>query len=322
MSSFSVDLLAFVARGLHETNGEEERNTVMSSLTGVLKRQARILDALAYISVSLAQGQVIAVGIQTLPNNIVIYVAENGRLAPNILDHLEDLFHRLQKLHELRPNTQGSHLVPTYVLSVTTDPFERELIQFEQKILQFCWKKQKQRVMKSCRPSNFLSIVDEVCGTPAAQRTDLSKIEKECLSGLQASPELDREQLEELGQLIGDLVTTLALPATSPGALQLRSFLAAIMAICESFRQKVEFVLLWNRYTQCKWTERTTFRDFDDPRFCLLHSVRGKNDGQDGVQGAGCPALALQGHRDPRALSAARGCRYINHTLNVPFKQL
>jgi hypothetical protein len=322
MSSFSVDVLAFVARSLHETNGKEERNTVMSSLTGSLKRQARILDALAYISVSFAKGQVVAAGIQTFPDNIVIHVAENGRLDPEILPYLKDLFRRLQILHERRPNQQGSHPVPTYVKSHTTDPFEQELVQFEREILQFCWKKQKQRLMKSSRATNVLKIADEVCGTPAAQRTDLSKIEKECLGRLQASPEFDRGQLEKLGRVIGNLVTTLALPPTSTGALQLRTFLTAIADIYENFRQKVEFVLLWNRYTQCKWTERTTFRDFDDPRFCLLHSVRGKNDGQDGVQGAGCPALALQGHRDPRALSAARGCRYINHTLNVPFKQI
>ncbi|KAJ7223179.1 hypothetical protein GGX14DRAFT_657560, partial [Mycena pura] len=257
MSSFSVDVLAFVACGLHKSNDKEEINTVMSTLTGVLKRQARILDALAYISVSFAEKQVVAVGMQIFPEKTVIHVAENGGLAPEILPYLKDLFRRLQILHERRPNQQRSQVVPDYVDFRTTDPFEQELVEFEQEILQFCWNKQKQRLMKNSRATNLMNIVDEVCGTPAAQRTDLSEVETECLAGLQASPEFDRVQLEELGRTIGDLVTTLALPPTSTGALQLRTFLAAIADICENFRQKVEFVLLWNGYTEL-FVKRTT----------------------------------------------------------------
>ncbi|KAJ7223177.1 hypothetical protein GGX14DRAFT_657548 [Mycena pura] len=257
MSSISVDVLALVARGLHESNGKEERNTVMSTLTGVLKRQARILDALAYISVSCAENQVVAVGIQTFPERTVIHVAENGRLAPETLDYLKDLFRRLQILHERRPDQQRSQRAPAYVRSHTTDPFEQELVHFEQKILLFCWNKQKQRLTKNARAANLRKIVDEVCGTPAAQRTDLSEPEAECLGSLQASAEFDRVQLEELGRTIGDLVTTLDLPPTSTGTLNLRTFLTAIAKICKNFRQKVEFVLLWNRYTEL-FVERTT----------------------------------------------------------------
>ncbi|KAJ7223181.1 hypothetical protein GGX14DRAFT_352350 [Mycena pura] len=257
MSSFSADVLAFVARGLHESNGKEERNTATTTLTGVLKRQARILDALAYISVSFAEKHVVAVGMQTFPEKTVIYVAENGRLDPKILDYLKDLFRRLQILHERRPNQQRSQLVPDYVHSRTTDPFEQELVHFEQKILQFCWNKQKKRLTKNARATNFMDIVGEVCGTPAVQRTDLSKSETECLAGLQAPPDFDRGQLEKLGRTIGKMVTTLARAPSSTGALQLRIFLTTIADICENFSQKVEFVLLWNRYTQRKTTIKT-----------------------------------------------------------------
>ncbi|KAJ6585025.1 hypothetical protein B0H19DRAFT_1107728 [Mycena capillaripes] len=116
-----ADFLAFVAHGLGEANNFVQRHT--ATINEIVKRQAAVLDSLAYLMVS-EQNQVVAVGVQLVEENrsgITIFVAENRTSLPELKLHQSFMWKRSllacsKSTYGARPALQKSnhksHIIP------------------------------------------------------------------------------------------------------------------------------------------------------------------------------------------------------------------
>ncbi|KAJ7693973.1 hypothetical protein B0H17DRAFT_846655, partial [Mycena rosella] len=177
--------LAFVARGLDETALQQRQGKAQSSIDETLiQRGAATLDSLAYVLVSRPQNQVVAVGARVLESavpdepGIIIFATENQTPVPGLIEHLQNIFTRLQRVHALLPpqpteNRRFPLLIAAFLPSSTKSDFERELINLELSILVHAWKTVQRRFQKEDRHLRFLATARDICGPPAQSLADL-----------------------------------------------------------------------------------------------------------------------------------------------------
>ncbi|KAJ7507027.1 hypothetical protein B0H11DRAFT_188973 [Mycena galericulata] len=215
------------------------------------KRQGAVLDSLAFISVSQAQNQAVAVGAQLLqgPDRcMIILVADNRPVFPGLIEHLQDIFDRLQRIHAERPEREFGPIKP-YISYSTSSPFERELLALEVAILKYSWDKLKHRFTKNSRHLNFIQTADDVCGLPAQERTDRDQRERELLERLQGSADLQKDEIKMMAERTADLADALAHPADDQEALVVRALLHRLL-LCEKDLRGKEIIYTWNLYTR------------------------------------------------------------------------
>ncbi|KAJ7497681.1 hypothetical protein FB451DRAFT_1386902 [Mycena latifolia] len=252
------NFLAFLAHGLDEAQDRTQRRDAQSFLDDrLLKRQAAILDSLAYISVSREQSQVVAVGAVLLDdgNGIQILVAENQPLQRALLDYIRDVFHRLSRISAERPVAQGEGSPPVsrFIPAVkATSGFERGLVDLEIVIILHCWKKLRQRATKNLKQNNFMLTADDICGDPAQERTDLDETERDLLVRLQTYAGIDHANLKRLADNIQLLVALLSQVPDETRAKGVRACLEDLLTARRPLQQQNDFFVLWNSYTRCR----------------------------------------------------------------------
>ncbi|KAJ7497774.1 hypothetical protein FB451DRAFT_1212701 [Mycena latifolia] len=252
------DYLAFIARGLDKANDPHQRRESKSTITdSLLLRQAAVLDSLAYICVSKAEKQVIAIGVESLPTpgpSIRIHVAENRFPLPDVVSHLQDVFSRLHQIHALQPpleaHGKGSPKIPPYIAGPSTD-FERGLVDLECVIIKHSWAKTRQRAMNGSRSINFLNTLADVIGLPSHERlNDLDEHERTLLGKLQAGRQaMDVGLFELLERCIRTVIHILGAEATVERAGALRPFLAGLLNVKRELAGQEVFFQVWNEYT-------------------------------------------------------------------------
>ncbi|KAJ7784513.1 hypothetical protein B0H16DRAFT_1876951 [Mycena metata] len=247
-SGFSTDFLAFIAHGLRDTKKVKEGDIPITD-------QAKVLDSVACISISHAEKQTVAVGVQVVNDGILVHVAANDPLPPATLPHLRDIFARLQRIYKLH-SQERSPGIPSFISSRTENPFKIELLQLEIAILRFSWRKLAQRLTKDSRAEIFITVLEDVCGAPATQRTDLSGEERELLGKLQASPDLNKDLIDGLASQVDELAKTLHLEANDEGAILVRQCIYSLMKLRQDFSNKWTLVVSWNLYTKLRANNR------------------------------------------------------------------
>ncbi|KAJ7683978.1 hypothetical protein B0H17DRAFT_1073158 [Mycena rosella] len=173
----------------------------------------------------------VAVGAQVLQGadphsrEFLVLVTENNTPVPlKLVYHLRTVFDRLRGIRAIRPkDKRASMLIDPGIPSVSSDPFDRELVDLEVIVLTHSWEKLKHWVLKQSKYLNFLSTASDVCGMPAQQRTDRDTEERECLGQLQTL--LDRGHVERLVQCVEDLVNALVLNPSVDDVVSVRPVL-------------------------------------------------------------------------------------------------
>ncbi|KAJ6584992.1 hypothetical protein B0H19DRAFT_1227564 [Mycena capillaripes] len=244
--------LAFVACGFDEINRAGERHKTQTPL--VKRHWATILDSFAYILVSEAQNQVVAVGAEVLPGKsppLRILVAENRDVLPGVIEHLQSIFHHLGEIHAKRPEREGSRQV-TLLGSPPTSEYESELCGLELTIIRYSWGKFKQRFLKKDRYQNIIDTGMEAIGMAADHRQDLSEEEKSSLAGLQKSRDFDRDKVANFVTDIGIMANCLASRPSEQNIGKVRLFLHLLFKSRRYLHGRLGFVALWNSYIEVR----------------------------------------------------------------------
>ncbi|KAJ7485166.1 hypothetical protein B0H11DRAFT_1152710 [Mycena galericulata] len=259
-----LNYLALVARGLDEANHVPKRRTTAQSTIEetLVRRQAAVLDSLAWISVSQAQKQVVAFGAQLRSDSVggvIILVAENGPPVAGLVPHVRDMFARLQKIYEHRPPApegKRSWRIPPYIPADSASTFDSELVDLELTILKYSWDKLRQRVTKNTRHKNFIETVNDICGPPANERaTDRDEAERRHLAFLQNHPGVNPEEIRSMALRIEGLAAVLNHGATDEHAKSVRSFLHSLLVGRRRLTSIVEHEAVfhaWNTYTRLR----------------------------------------------------------------------
>ena len=172
-------------------------------------RQARVLDSLAYILVSQARKDVVAVGVvltdlglphadsdsdsgsERSPPAIEILVANNNLIEESTCEYLETILESLRGIRKANPGIKGSPRLPTgAILMNTTKTHEKLLVDLELSILGRVWPKLHQRYKKTHRDTTFLGVLEYIQGDRASTRMDILEDLRLVLSDLQSSKEL------------------------------------------------------------------------------------------------------------------------------------
>jgi hypothetical protein len=208
------------------------------------------------VLVSEPENQVVAVGAQLLPGNtntpVRILVAENHTVFPKVKKHLNDIFTRLQRIHATQPQRDGFYHVQIFIEAPDT-PHQSELVGLELAILKYSWAKLRHRFTKNQWHQNIITTVDDICGSPADQRADLSEDERQLLNRLQTSPDLDRKQLEDLSIDVELLESVLSGSDDDHSIARVRLHLHAMLAGKPALEKKSMFLQVWNLFIQSKY---------------------------------------------------------------------
>jgi len=150
--------------------------------------QARVLDSLAYILVSQAEKDVVAVGVvvtnsgssqpgdsdsdtgsgsgsERSPPTIEVLVANNNVIGENTCKYLENVLESLREIRKANPGIKGSSRLPTgAILMDTTETHGKLFVKLELSILERVWPKLRQRYKKSNRDTTFLDVLKYIQG--------------------------------------------------------------------------------------------------------------------------------------------------------------
>ncbi|KAJ7467142.1 hypothetical protein FB451DRAFT_1178374 [Mycena latifolia] len=251
------DFLAFVARGLDEANDAARRNEADAvTVDPLIRRQADILDSLAYVLVGQETGQVVAVAGQIQQTNdgakVLLLVAENRPVLPGVIPHIRDIFQRLQRIRAaLPPNLKANMGSPRYISDKTGSTFERELLGLEISILAYSEPKLKQRITKNFRVQNFTRAVEDICGPPAQDMEGLDETQKEILARLQSSSKLDMTLLKALAEDIEQLDKTFKTVPSESNTARIPYIRSLLHSLLEQKRAlKTEQFKDFNEYTR------------------------------------------------------------------------
>ncbi|KAJ7467144.1 hypothetical protein FB451DRAFT_1484373 [Mycena latifolia] len=260
------DCLAFVARALEQANddaGKTRRPAAQSSLeVRLVQRQADVLDSIARILVSQPRNQVVAVVAQLLQsadrdgNTTLLLVAENSDrpLLPSVITHLRDVFDRLTRIRAaLPPALTTEKGFPPFIDSDTELAHERELVGLEEAILKYSWSKFRQRLTKNNRHKNFISVVADIYGVSAEQRTsDLDQVERDSLHLLQNYNKVDSEQLMRVADVIRKFSVLMEMPGapTEDHIEYIRPHLHLLHTDHKELQGHGDFFAIWNQYSQ------------------------------------------------------------------------
>ncbi|KZV62677.1 hypothetical protein PENSPDRAFT_758539 [Peniophora sp. CONT] len=252
------DYLAIISRGFDETSSSTSRESFeVSKPKPIVKRQAGVLNSLAYLLLSRAQKQVVAIGVRHCTINgqagFEYLIAENSNTPETATVHLENIFEKLREVKALRTENGGSPRIPTIFTSDTRSPLELKVIDFEKMVVRYSWAKLKQRIKKNSRHMNFLNTAHDVCG-PSAEKHDgfADDDERDLLHSLQRPDGawLDnvRTQLETIESLV-ELSEQDALSDTD--ADDVRIFLHHTVGWKEKLVESGRSVT-WNKYTRSR----------------------------------------------------------------------
>ncbi|KAJ7293283.1 hypothetical protein C8J57DRAFT_1268628 [Mycena rebaudengoi] len=250
------DFLAVVARDLlNEIDSSRKSSLPQDSSKDpeVLRRQVSVLDSLANLCVYKSRGQVVAVAAVLHPNHTSILVAENGPVSEPLLRHLRDVFGRLKIIREayaaLPLTSQGEPVSPIHLfIDVPKSPFELALVNLEVAILRFSWDKFRLRLTKNHRHTNFALVVADICGVAAEKRDDLPAVQRETLAELQASPHLDRKNLNSAAVDVGNMLKVLDMNHEDSHVLALRALLAKVAIFYQGVAEHGELFASWNSF--------------------------------------------------------------------------
>jgi len=235
------------------------------------RRQARILDSLAYILVSQAKKDVVAVGVivtnsdpprassdpdsgsEHSPSAIEVLIANNGIIGDDAREYLETVLKSLQEIRKASPGIQGSpRLGLDAILTDTTETHEKLLVNLELSILERVWPKLGQRFGKSHRDTTFLQVVEYIRGTRAGDLTDIPEGIRVVLRDLQSSQELLDQAGVDMGEGVGFLQKLLKMSPTSQAGDFTRRLLHEVHKWTQTLGKHPEFIRNWNDFTSCQ----------------------------------------------------------------------
>ncbi|KZV67794.1 hypothetical protein PENSPDRAFT_754680 [Peniophora sp. CONT] len=209
-----INVLSIIARGLNEINGIPGRKEFSTFGYEAERRQARVLDSLAYLLVS-REKQLVAVGLRLRDggSGLELLVNEDGDALETTLDHLKDIVRRLREIHaELPLDDRPSRISWTYP-SDTESCFERKVVRIECAVIKHSWQRLLRRFRKRSQYIDFMNTARDVCGLPAAERTDItSEGDRDRLHALQTSKSPSRDDVENQLQAIESFVAISELP--------------------------------------------------------------------------------------------------------------
>ena len=234
------------------------------------RRQARILDSLAYILVSQARKDVVAVGVivtnsgsprvddpdsgsEHSSSTIEVLIANNGVIGDDAREYLESVLKSLQEIRKANPGIQGSQrLGLDAILADTTETHEKMLVNLELSILERVWPKLRQRFQKSHRDATFLQIVEYIRGPRARDRMDIPEDLRVILHDLQSSQELLYQADVDMGERMGFLQQLLKLFPTSEAGDFTRRILHEVHKWTQTLGKHPEFIRNWNDFASCQ----------------------------------------------------------------------
>lgn len=250
--SHNLTLLAAIAWGLHDAKGRKEFSNFG---TDAERRQARVLDSLAYLLVSREANQVIAVGLRLRSDEsgLEVLVAENEDPLEATLNHLTYIIRCLREIYAELP-VQDKLRITSFYPSDTESSFERKSIRLECAIIKHSRAKLSQRFRKYSRYMHFIETAEDVCGLPAAQRADITNDEeRRYLHALQTSEQCSREDVETQVKVIQSFLAISELDEFSDAdADDVRILLHRMTAWKEKVQRSNSYRRQWDAYTACK----------------------------------------------------------------------
>ena len=233
------------------------------------RRQARILDSLAYILVSQAKKDVVAVGVIVTnsgspriddpdsgsehPSSVEVLIANNGVIGDGAREYLESVLKALQEIRKANPGIQGSpRLGLDAILADTTETHEKMLVNLELSILERVWPKLRQRFQKSHRDATFLQVVEHIQGADASDRMDIPENLRVILRRLQSSQELLYQADVDMGERMKFLQYLLKMSPTSEAGDVARRILHEVHKWTQTLGTHPEFIRNWNDFASCQ----------------------------------------------------------------------
>ncbi|VDB85178.1 unnamed protein product [Peniophora sp. CBMAI 1063] len=242
-----LTLLSIIAQGLSSSKGRKEFSTFGSDLD---RRQARVLDSLAYLLVSREEKQVVAVGLRLRDEGpgLELLVSDSGDCLQATLTHSIHIVRRLRDIHLALPLQDKPSRIDTLPTSDPDSYLGRLIIDLERAIIEHSRIKLLHRFRKHSRYRHFLDTARDVYGLPVAARADITDdIERAHLRTLQTSELFPRDEFESQLRVIGLLGNNC--DVTVDG---LRLLLHSMAGWKERIQRINSYRRSWDAYTSCR----------------------------------------------------------------------